>query len=73
MAINPIKENTVLKIELDGGMVGDKQKINTKSYSKIKTDSADQNLYETATSIAGLQDKGLLKVKKVDTTNLIDQ
>ncbi len=71
MAINTIKEKLILKLELDGGMVGDKQKINSKNFSKIKTDAADEAIHATALSLAGLQEDSLLNVKKVETSNLI--
>ena len=73
MAINPIKERMVLKLELDGGMNGDKQKVISKSFTKVKTNASDENLYGTATSIAGLQEEGLLKVKRIETTDLIEE
>lgn len=73
MAINPIKERVVLKLELDGGMDGDKQKVISKSFSKIKTDVLDDNLYGAATSIADLQENSLLKVKRIETTDLIEE
>lgn len=72
MAINPMKEKVVLKLELDGGMVDGKQKIISKSFSKVKTDALDDNLHATATSIAGLQENGLLNVKKIETTDLVE-
>lgn len=71
MAINTLKEKLVLKLELDGGIVAGKQKINSKSFSAIKTEATDENLYNTATTLASLQEKDLMKVKKVETTNLI--
>lgn len=71
MAINTLKEKLVLRLELDGGMVAGRQKITSKSFSAIKTDATDENLYTTAESLAGLQEKDLMKVKKVETTNLI--
>ena len=38
MAIQAIAEKVSLKIELDGGIVDGKQKVNYKSFSKIKTE-----------------------------------
>lgn len=73
MAINAIKEKVVLKLELDGGMVGDKQKVNSKSFSKIKTTAGDQALHTTASTLAGLQDETLMKVKRIETIDLIQE
>ena len=72
MAITTIKEKTSLRLELDGGIVDGKQKIHPKSFTQIRTTAADQDLYNAATAIAGLQDKGLLKVQRVETTTLIE-
>jgi hypothetical protein len=71
MAINTVREKVVLRLELDGGIVAGKQKISPKSYSQIKNDAMDENLYNAATTLAGLQQKDLLNVKRIETTNLI--
>lgn len=73
MAINPIKEKVVLKLELDGGIIEGKQKVISKSFSKIKTDALDENLHGAAMSIGGLQEEALLKVKRVETTDLVEE
>ena len=73
MAIKTIKEKTNLKLELDGGMVGDKQKVIPKSYSKIKTDALDEALYQTAVALQTLQSKDILNVKKVEEVKLIEE
>ncbi|WMM24304.1 DUF1659 domain-containing protein [Tissierella sp. MB52-C2] len=72
MAITTIKEKTSLRLELDGGIVDGKQKIHPKSFTQIKTTAEDQDLYNAAAAIAGLQDKNLLKVQRVETTTLIE-
>lgn len=71
MAIKTIKEQLVLKLELDAGTVGDKQKISSRSFSKIKKDAADEALHATALSLGSLQEDSLLNVKKVETSNLL--
>ena len=73
MAIQTVKEKMTLKLELDGGIVAGKQKVDSKSFSQIKTTAVDEDLYNTATAISGLQEKNLLKVKKVETTDLISE
>lgn len=73
MAIKSIKEKTNLKLELDGGMVGDKQKLISKSYSKIKTDAPDQALYETAVALETLQNKSIINVKRVEEVRLTQE
>lgn len=73
MAISTLKEKIVLRLELDGGIVAGKQKIDPKTFSKIKTDATDENLYNTAIAISDLQEKDLMKVKRIETTNLIEE
>ncbi|MDR7857507.1 DUF1659 domain-containing protein [Tissierella sp.] len=73
MAIQTIKEKMTLKLELDGGIVAGKQKVDSKSFSQIKTTAVDEDLYNTATALSGLQEKNLLKVKKIETTDLISE
>lgn len=73
MAIKNVKEKTNLKLELDGGIVGEKQKVISKSYSKIKTDALDEELYETAVALQILQSKDLLNVKRIEEMSLISQ
>lgn len=71
MAIKNVKEKINLKLELDGGIVDEKQKVISKSYSKIKTDVLDEELYETAIALQTLQTKDLLSVKRIEETSLI--
>lgn len=73
MAIQTIKEKMTLRLELDGGVVAGKQKIDSKSFTQIKTESEDTALYGTATAIAGLQDRDLVKVKRIETVSLVSE
>lgn len=72
MAIQAIAEKVSLKIELDGGIVDGKQKINNKTFSKIKTEAANEDLHGTAVTMADLQEKELFAVKKIETSKLSD-
>ena len=71
MATVSVKEKTNLKLELDGGIVDEKQKIIMKSFSKVKTDALDEEVYDTALALQGLQQKDLLGVKKTEEVRLI--
>lgn len=73
MAITTVKERLSLKLELDGGIVNGKQKIQPKTLNNIKTDAADDNLFNTAVVLANLQNKELLKVKRVEETTLVEE
>ncbi len=70
MTIQAKKEKLTLRLELDGGIVEGKQKVNTKSFTQIKTTAEDEALFNTASVIAGLQEKDLLRVKRVEITTI---
>lgn len=72
MAIQEFKEKTSLKLELNAGVVDGKQKISSKSFNQINLEAANEDLYGAATTIADLQEKDLLHVKKIETSNLIE-
>ncbi len=71
MAIVNVKEKVTLKLELDNGIVDGKQKIVSKSLSKVKTNALDDALHSTATALAALQSKDLLNVKRVEESKLV--
>ena len=70
MAIKTNREKLTLRLELDGGVINGKQKVNSKSFTQIKTTAEDQALFDTASAIAGLQEKDLLRVKRVEITSI---
>lgn len=73
MAIISMKEKLALKLELDGGMVDGKQKVDSKTFSKVKTNATDDALHGTAIALSSLQSKELLKVKRVEETTLLSE
>ncbi|MDR7869640.1 MAG: DUF1659 domain-containing protein [Tissierellaceae bacterium] len=73
MAIVAVKEKSALKLELDNGIVDGRQKILSKSFAKVKIDATDDGLHSTAVAIANLQNKDLLKVKRVEEVSLVSQ
>ena len=73
MAITTVKEKVVLKLELDNGIVDGKQKIQSKTFNKVRTDVADEDLHGVEVILADLQSKELLKVKKVDEVTLVSE
>ena len=46
MAVIDVKESVRLKLELDGGMVGDRQITKSKIFSKVKPTAANEELYQ---------------------------
>ena len=73
MAIIGTKEKLALRLELDGGIVDGKQKIQSKVLNNVKTDAVDENLHATAVALVSLQSKSLLKVKRVEETLLTEE
>jgi len=72
MTITANKEKMTMKLELDGGIVDGKQKTISKAFNNVKTDALDENIHSAAITLAGLQNKSLLKVKRVEETTLTE-
>lgn len=73
MAVTDIKDNVRLKLELDGGLDGNRQVIKSKTLSKVKTDVLSDDLFAVAESLAGLQSLPLYKVKRLEEIELVDE
>ena len=73
MAVVDIKESVRLKLELDGGMNGDKQIVKSKIFSKVKPTVESENLYRAAKSLASLQTLPLTKVKRLEEIQLVEE
>ena len=70
MAVVDIKENVRLKLELDGGMDGNRQIIKSKTFNKVKPEVENEVLYQVAESLSGLQTYPLYKVKRLEEIHL---
>ena len=73
MAVIDIRENTRLKLELDGGMDGNKQIIKSKTFTRVKPTAENQDLYDVAQALAGLQSLPLSKVKRLEEVQLKEE
>lgn len=73
MALEAIKENTRLKLELLVGMDGDKAIIKSKTYSKVKPNSLDEDLYEIGQLIGSLQVLPVHRVKRLEEIELVEE
>lgn len=73
MAVIENKDSSKLKLELDGGMDGDKQITKTKTYSRLKVDADNENVYEVGNSLSNLQTMPLLRIKKVEEMELVEE
>ncbi|HLR21777.1 MAG TPA: DUF1659 domain-containing protein [Tissierellaceae bacterium] len=73
MAIVSIKEKTALRLELDNGMVDGRQRVLSKTFSKIKDTAEDEDLHGTALVLGNLQNKDLLRIRKIEETLLEEE
>lgn len=73
MAVKDIKENVRLKLELDGGLVGDKQVVKSKTFSRVKPVVENEDLYNLAQSLGELQTLPLVHVKRLEEILLIEE
>ena len=73
MAITSTKEKTNLKLQLDGGIVDERQRVISRSFTKVKSDTLDEELYEVAKTLEGLQNNELLNVIRVEETSITEE
>lgn len=73
MAIKTTKEKTNLKLQLDGGIVDERQRVISKSFTKVKAEALDEELYGVAKAIEGLQNNELLNVLRVEETSIEEE
>ncbi len=65
--------NVRLKINLDGGVEGDKQIIKSKTYNRVKKDATSDALYAVGSAISGMQTLPLLTVQRLAEVTLINE
>lgn len=73
MAIKTTKEKTNLKLQLDGGIVDERQRVISKSFTKVKAEALDEDLYQVAKALEGLQNNALLNVLRVEETSIEEE
>lgn len=73
MAVIDIKESVKLKLELDGGLVNDKQVQKSKTFTRVNPEVENENLYQVAKSLVDLQTLPLNNVKKLEEILLIEE
>ncbi len=73
MAVIDQKDNLRLKLEFDGGIENNRQVVKSKIYTKIKPNATSEDLYQVAITLAGLQTMPLLKVKKLEEVELVEE
>jgi len=74
MALNTIVQDSKLKLQFDGGL---DEKGNTivksKTLSKVKSTATNDDVYEVATTLSGLQTLPLLSVRKIDEVEITQE
>ncbi|KAF1086177.1 hypothetical protein SPSYN_00918 [Sporotomaculum syntrophicum] len=71
MAVEKIPSGTLLRMQFQTGLDGDGDPIyRTKSLSNVKTDAADQDIFDVAQALVELQEYTLTAVLRVDSAVL---
>lgn len=75
MAVTANKAESKLKILYYGETDEEtgEEEIKSKTYSRVKADATDENIYTAASSIVSLQNLTLNTIKKLEEYDLINQ
>lgn len=73
MAVEVRPLNSTLQLTYDMGSDGDgKQIYRRRSYSNVKVDAADQDVFDVATAIIGLQTYSSTQIQVTDRKHLVN-
>jgi len=73
MAVNKVSGGTVLNLEVQTGVDAQGNPVyRNRNYKSIDPSAADQDLYDVAQAIAGLQSYTLSKISRVDNAQLVE-
>jgi len=73
MAVNKVPAGSVLRLELQTGVDGNGNPVyRNRNLSNAKPTAADQDLYDVANSLAGLQEYTLSSISRVDSAALVE-
>lgn len=71
LEIRPLEAR--LQIQLDMGLDGTGKKITrTKTFSKIRNDVEDQELYDVANALIGLQSNSPLAIRRIEQSEYVN-
>lgn len=74
MAIIANQSDSKLKLVLDAGLDENNKEITkNKTFANIKTTATNENVYEVATALAGLQSYTLKSIKKYEEYDLVEE
>lgn len=73
MAVNKVPANSVLRLELQTGVDGNGNPVyRNRSLNNAKPAAVDQDLFDVATSLVGLQEYTLSGISRVDNAQLVE-
>ncbi|MHB1043350.1 MAG: DUF1659 domain-containing protein [Eubacteriales bacterium] len=72
MAVTRVPANSTLRLELNAGTdASGKPIVRSKNLSGVKSTAADQDLFDVAAALAGLQEYPLSGIERVDNAGLV--
>ncbi|HAU30895.1 MAG TPA: hypothetical protein DCW46_01105 [Desulfotomaculum sp.] len=72
MAVNKVPGGSVLNLEVQTGIDAQGNPVyRSRNYKSVNPGAADQDLYDVAQAIAGLQSYALSKISRVDNAQLV--
>lgn len=72
MAVEAVVKSVKLQIRYLGQVVNGRQTYITKTYSKVKPEASDQDIYDVAGVLAGLQTNAVYSISKAEDSELIE-
>lgn len=72
MAVEAMVKGVKLQIKYLGQVVDGRQTYITKTYSKVKPEAPDQDIYDVAEVIAGLQTNAIYSISKTEDSELVE-
>jgi len=72
MAVEAVVKSVKLQIRYLGQVVNGRQTYITKTYSRVKPEASDQDIYDVAGVLAGLQTNAVYSISKAEDSELIE-
>ena len=71
MAVNTVAQDSKFKIQLDAGTDEKGNPVTkSKTFSKVKSAAINDDVYDVAASLAGLQELPLVSVRRIDEVEI---
>ncbi len=71
MPVNTIAQDSKFKVQLDAGLNEKGNMIvKSKTFSKVKSAAINDDVYDVAASLAGLQELPLVSVRRIDEVEI---